>query len=138
MESFKSSPDFSCLAFLLRPMFALESRDQNNLLRENKGNRTASVGQRTKGVFSSFCLGVKTKFSIILHTEVLSASLDGEQTPWLQFQIQKLKAISRGRRGVSSLIYNRGLLFLAMVLGYHFLQNFSFSSVVFNGEFLNI
>lgn len=87
MESFKSLPDLSCLARTLKPMFALESRDWNNLPRANEGSHTAFVGQRAKGVFPSLCLGVKTKFSIIQHTEVLPASFKGKQMHWLHFQI---------------------------------------------------
>ena len=80
MESFKSLPDLSRLALILKPVFALESRDWNNLLRVNEGSCTAFVGQRSKGVFPALCLGVKTKFFIILPTEVLSESLEGTQT----------------------------------------------------------
>lgn len=44
MESFKSLPDTSSLALILKPMFALESRDWNNLLKVNKGSCKTFVG----------------------------------------------------------------------------------------------
>lgn len=86
MESFKSLPDSSCLAPILKAVFALESRDWNNLLRANERSHRAFVGQKTKRVFPSLCLSVKTKLSIILHNELLSASLEGKQTHWLHFK----------------------------------------------------
>lgn len=58
MESFKSSPDLSDLALILKPMFALESKEWNNLLRVNERSHRAFVGQRAKGMFPSLCLGV--------------------------------------------------------------------------------
>lgn len=79
MESFKSLPELCRLALIFKAMFALESRDWNNLLRVNEGSCTAFVGQRAEGAFPSLCLGVKIKFSIILHTEILSTSLEGKQ-----------------------------------------------------------
>lgn len=86
MESFKSLPDSSRPALILKSVFALESRDWNNLLRANERSHRAFVGQRTKGVFPSLCLSVKTKLSINLHTELLSASLEEKQTHWLHFK----------------------------------------------------
>lgn len=80
MESFKSLPDSSHLALILNSMFTLESGAWNNLPRVNEGSHRVFAGQRAKEVFPSLYLDIKTKFSIILHTELPSVSLEGKQT----------------------------------------------------------